>query len=145
MLLIVKIINNTDFLNPQYKTSGSVGMDLKANITEPIVLEPLDRVLIPTGLAIELPYGYEAQVRGRSGLALHHGIGIVNGIGTIDFDYRSDIGVMLINFGKEPFIINRGDRIAQLVINKVELIEWDDVLVLGDSERGDGGYGHTGI
>lgn len=144
-MLLVKIINTTEFQNPQYKTSGSVGMDLKANIDSPITLEPMDRVLIPTGISIELPYGYEAQVRGRSGLGLNHGIGIVNGIGTIDFDYRSDIGVMLINFGTEPFTINRGDRIAQLVINKVELIEWDNVLVLGESDRGHGGFGHTGI
>lgn len=128
---------------PQYATEGSAGMDLRAFLPERVSLEPGERKLIPTGISIELPEGYEAQVRARSGLALHHGIGMVNGVGTIDRDYRGEIGVLLINLGSEAFSIQNGDRIAQLVISRVERIEWTTGH-LGDTGRGGGGFGHTG-
>ena len=128
---------------PQYATEGSAGMDLRAFLPEMVSLEPGERKLIPTGISIELPEGYEAQVRARSGLALHHGIGMVNGVGTIDRDYRGEIGVLLINLGSEAFPIQNGDRIAQLVISRVERIQWTTGH-LGDTGRGGGGFGHTG-
>ena len=128
---------------PQYATEGSAGMDLRAFLPERVSLEPGERKLIPTGISIELPEGYEAQVRARSGLALHHGIGMVNGVGTIDRDYRGEIGVLLINLGSEAFPIQNGDRIAQLVISRVERIQWTTGH-LGDTGRGGGGFGHTG-
>ena len=128
---------------PQYATEGSAGMDLRAFLPERVSLEPGERKLIPTGISIELPEGYEAQVRARSGLALHHGIGMVNGVGTIDRDYRGEIGVLLINLGSEAFPIQNGDRIAQLVISRVERIQWTTGH-LGDTGRGCGGFGHTG-
>ncbi len=128
---------------PQYATEGSAGMDLRAFLPERVSLEPGERKLIPTGISIELPEGYEAQVRARSGLALHHGIGMVNGVGTIDRDYRGEIGVLLINLGSEAFSIQNGDRIAQLVISRVERIQWTTGH-LGDTGRGGGGFGHTG-
>ena len=128
---------------PQYATEGSAGMDLRAFLPEMVSLEPGERKLIPTGISIELPEGYEAQVRARSGLALHHGIGMVNGVGTIDRDYRGEIGVLLINLGSEAFSIQNGDRIAQLVISRVERIQWT-IGYLGDTGRGGGGFGHTG-
>src|SRR5690606_35029886 len=114
------------------------------NIAEPIVLKPLDRVLIPTGIYMSIPDGYEAQIRARSGLALKHGICLANGIGTIDSDYRGEIGVILVNLGKEEYIINKGDRIAQIVFLKYERVEFKEVDSLDDTERGEGGFGHTG-
>lgn len=129
---------------PRYETEGSAGMDLKANISMPIVIGPGERYLVPTGLYIELPVGMEAQVRARSGLAIKNGIGLVNGVGTIDSDYRGEIKVPLINWGNENFEINNGDRIAQMVICKYESISWDLAEELSDSKRGQGGFGHTG-
>ncbi|MCF6463286.1 dUTP diphosphatase [Clostridium sp. Cult1] len=140
----IEIVNKSDFPLPNYKTKGSAGMDLYANIDNPISINPMERVLIPTGLYISIPNGYEAQIRARSGLALKHGISLVNGIGTIDSDYRGEIGVVLINFGKEAYTINKGDRIAQLVIVKYEKAEFVQVSTLDSTDRGDGGFGHTG-
>ena len=141
----VKVINKSKHALPAYATEGSAGMDLRANIDEPIVLHPMERKLIPTGIYIALPMGYEAQVRPRSGLALKHGIGLANMIGTIDCDYRNEIGVILINLGQEDFIVNDGERIAQMVIAKYERAEWEPVDELDETERGLGGYGHTGV
>ena len=141
----VKVINKSKHELPAYATEGSAGMDLRANIDAPIVLHPMERKLIPTGLYIALPMGYEAQVRPRSGLALKHGIGLANMIGTIDCDYRNEIGVILINLGQEDFVVNDGERIAQMVIAKYERAEWELVDELDETERGMGGYGHTGI
>lgn len=129
---------------PSYGTSGSAGVDLYAAVKEPVVLQPGERRLIPTGIRIALPPGYEAQVRPRSGLALQYGIGMVNSPGTIDSDYRGEIAVILINWGSEPFTIHRGDRIAQLVVAPVAHIEWDEQEQLPESARGEGGFGHTG-
>ncbi len=140
----IKIVNKSNFPLPSYKTIGSAGMDLCANIDEPIVIRPLDRVLIPTGLYISVPEGYEAQVRARSGMALKHGITLANGIGTIDSDYRGEIGVILVNLSNEEYVINKGDRIAQLVIAKYERVEFEEVESLDKTERGSGGFGHTG-
>lgn len=130
---------------PNYETLGSAGMDLSASLKETVVLEPGERQLIPTGIAIQLPQGYEAQVRPRSGLAVKYGIGMVNSIGTIDSDYRGEIKVPLINHGSEPFVIQPGDRIAQLIVARYERVEWEQVLELDDTERGEGGFGHTGV
>ena len=130
---------------PFYETEGSAGMDLKAYIEEPVVLRPGQRMLVPTGLYIELPVGYEAQIRARSGLAIKKGIGLVNGIGTIDSDYRGEIKVILINWGEEDFVIENGDRIAQMVIAKYERVEWETADELSETERGSGGFGHTGV
>jgi len=140
----VKIINNSKHPLPQYSTELSAGMDIRANIESEIVLESLDRVLVPTGLFIELPEGFEAQIRPRSGLALKKGISILNSPGTIDADYRGEIGVILVNLSKEPFVIRDGERICQMVIARHETIEWDSVEVLEESTRGEGGFGHTG-
>lgn len=140
----IKIVSKSGII-PEYKTAGSAGFDISAYLEEPVVLRPGERKLVPTGLFIELPAGYEAQVRGRSGLALKKGIGLVNGIGTIDSDYRGEIGVILINWGSEDFIINNGDRIAQVVINRYEQVCFNIVDELGDTERGGGGFGHTGV
>ena len=141
----IKIVNKSKHPLPEYVTPGSAGMDLRANIDAPITLAPGERKLIPTGIHIALPVGYEAQVRPRSGLALKHGIGLANMLGTIDSDYRSQIGVILINLGQEDFVVNDGDRIAQLVIAKHETAEWDVVEELDETERGEGGWGHTGV
>lgn len=130
---------------PKYATPGSVGMDLLAAIYEPLVIKPMERCLVPTGIAIELPEGYEAQVRPRSGLALKHGITLLNTPGTIDWDYRGEIKVVLINLGQEDFTINRGDRIAQLVVCPVVKVEWEEVEELNQTQRSDGGFGSTGI
>lgn len=130
---------------PKYETSGSAGMDLRANIKEEIIIKPGERGLIPTGLYIQLPEGIEGQVRARSGMAMKYGIGLVNGIGTIDSDYRGEIKVPLINWGNEDFIIKNRDRIAQLVICKYEKITWEQVKILDETQRGTGGFGHTGI
>lgn len=140
----VKIKSRSGYL-PSYETDGSAGMDLKASLKEEIVLEPGRRVLVPTGIFIELPKGYEAQVRARSGLAVKQGIGLVNGVGTIDSDYRGEIKVPLINWGEETFIIRDGDRIAQMVVAKYERIIWEEAECLEETERGSGGFGHTGI
>lgn len=140
----VKVINKSRHALPEYKTALSAGMDLCANIDEVIVLQPLERKLIPTGLYIELPEGYEAQIRPRSGLALKEGLGILNSPGTIDADYRGEIGVILVNLSNNVISIQDGDRIGQMVVNKVERIEWDAVKELDETERGSGGFGHTG-
>jgi len=140
----VQIVNKSKHELPKYATKLSAGMDLRANIDEPVVLQPGERRLIPTGIHIGLPQGYEAQVRPRSGLALKHGITCLNSPGTIDADYTGEVGVILINHGHEPFTINDGDRIAQMVIAKFKKAAWVEVDVLQDTERGDGGFGHTG-
>lgn len=140
----VKIVNKSAHDLPEYSTEFSAGLDLRANINGDIILKSLDRVLVPTGLYIELPRGIEAQIRPRSGLALKHGISIVNAPGTIDSDYRGEIGVILINLSKDDFIIKNGERICQMVIARHESIEWDEVESLEKSVRGEGGFGHTG-
>ena len=140
----VQIINKSKHSLPQYATSSSAGMDLRANLDNPIVLKPLQRCLVPTGLYIALPEGFEAQIRPRSGLALKKGITLLNTPGTIDADYRGEIGVIVINLSAEDFIIEDGERIAQMVIARYEQAEWQEVEVLEDTERGAGGFGHTG-
>ena len=141
----IKIINRSHHPLPAYATPLSAGMDLHANIEEPITLRPLERKLIPTGLFMALPPGFEAQVRPRSGLALKKGIGVLNSPGTIDADYRGEVGVILVNLSNEPFIIADGERIAQMVIARHEQVEWCEVEVLSSTERGAGGFGHTGV
>lgn len=141
----VQIINKSKHSLPQYATSSSAGMDLRANLDNPIVLKPLQRCLVPTGLYIALPEGFEAQIRPRSGLALKKGITLLNTPGTIDADYRGEIGVIVINLSAEDFIIEDGERIAQVVIARYEQAEWQEVEVLEDTERGAGGFGHTGV
>lgn len=140
----VRIVNKSTLDLPAYSTPLSAGMDLRADIDEPITLGSLEKAMVPTGLHIELPDGYEAQVRPRSGLAAKHGITVLNSPGTIDADYRGEIKVILVNLSKEPFVINRGERIAQMVIARYEKIEWEQVCELSDSERGEGGFGSTG-
>ena len=130
---------------PAYATDGASGMDLRAFIDEPVILQPMERRLIPTGLFVQIPEGYEGQVRARSGLAIKHGIGLVNSIGTIDSDYRGELKIPMINFGNESFTINRGDRVAQLVIAAYERVEPIIVSVLDETDRGEGGFGHTGV
>lgn len=141
----VQIINRSHHALPQYATPQSAGLDLRANLSSPIELWPLERKLIPTGLYIALPQGYEAQVRPRSGLALKHGISVLNSPGTIDADYRGEICVILVNLSEEPFIVNDGERIAQMVIARHEQAEWEQVDVLDETERGAGGFGHSGV
>lgn len=141
----VKIVNKSNYPTPQYATIHSAGVDLKANIVEPITLKSLERIMVPTGLFIELPEGHEAQIRPRSGLAAKHGISIVNSPGTIDADYRGEIKVVLVNLSSEEFIINPGERIAQMVIARYEKVEWDEVESLSETDRGDGGFGSTGV
>lgn len=133
-----------DVILPEYATNQSAGVDLRAHITEPIVLNPLQRTLIGTGLSIELPVGYEAQIRPRSGLAIKHGITVLNSPGTIDRDFRGEIGVILINLSNEPFTINKGDRICQMVITSYEQVKWSQTQELSSTERGQGGFGHSG-
>ena len=140
----VQIINKSHHLLPAYATTQSAGMDIRANLSEPVELKPLERKLIPTGLCIALPDGYEAQMRPRSGLAIKHGITLLNTPGTIDADYRGEIGVILVNLSNEPFVINDGERICQMVIASYQQVEWEAVEVLDDTERGAGGFGHTG-
>lgn len=137
-------MNKSKHSNPEYSTPYSAGMDLRANIDTPIVLKPLERALVPTGIYIELPKGFEAQVRPRSGLAIKKGITVLNSPGTIDSDYRGEIGVILINLSNEEYVINDGDRIAQMVIAKHETISWENVEILENTLRGEGGFGHTG-
>lgn len=140
----INIINKSGLALPQYETAHAAGMDMRAFTTEEIVIKPMQRVLVPTGLHIELPVGYEAQIRPRSGLAYKHGISIVNSPGTIDADYRGEIKVLLINLSDVNFVVNNGDRIAQMVIAKHETITWEAAEELSDTARGEGGYGHTG-
>ena len=141
----VKVVNKGRQPLPQYATPQSAGMDLRANLDEPITLQPMERRLIPTGLYIALPEGYEAQVRPRSGLALKHGITVLNAPGTIDADYRGEVGVLLVNLSQEPFVVNDGERVAQMVIAHHEQVQFEEVEVLDETERGAGGYGHTGV
>lgn len=144
-MIQIKVINKGNQPLPTYATAQSAGMDLRANIDSPITLKPMERRLVPTGLYIALPEGYEAQVRPRSGLALKHGITVLNTPGTVDADYRGEIMVLLINFSTEAFVINAGERIAQMVIARHEQANFEEVEVLDETERGDGGYGHTGV
>lgn len=140
----IKIINKSDNPLPEYATSGSSGMDLRAFLKEDLIIKPLERVVIPTGLYVEIPDGYEIQIRARSGLALKHGLSLSNGIGTIDSDYRGELGVIIINLSKEGYTVKSGDKIAQMVLSKYEKIQLEQVDVLDESKRGSGGYGHTG-
>ena len=140
----VKIVNRSRHPLPDYGTPLSAGMDLRAHLDKPITLKPLERRLVPTGLYMELPEGFEAQIRPRSGLAIKKGISVANSPGTIDADYRGEIGIILINLSDVSFVINNGERICQMVINKVEKVSWTEVASLEDSERGAGGFGHTG-
>lgn len=141
----VKVINSSTNELPQYATVSAAGMDLRASLDEPITLRPLERRLIPTGLRIELPQGYECQIRPRSGLALKHGISIVNAPGTIDADYRGEIGVILINLSDTDFIVNPGERICQMVVAPYTRVAWQQVDELGVTDRGEGGFGHSGV
>jgi len=141
----VNIINRSKHVTPTYQTAGSAGMDLRADIDEPIVLLPLERSVVKTGLFIALPVGFEAQVRPRSGLAAKYGVTVLNTPGTIDADYRGEIGVILVNLSNQPFTVQDGDRIAQLVIAEHAVVEWSEVTVLEDTSRGAGGFGSTGL
>lgn len=141
----VKIINDSGYDLPAYETPSSAGMDVHARLESPVVLAPLQRALIPTGLRIQLPRGYECQIRPRSGLALRHGISIVNTPGTVDADYRGEIGVVIINLSDTPFTVNPGERIAQMVIKEYVHVEWEQVTRLDETVRGEGGFGHTGL
>ena len=143
--MIIRIINKSKNGLPAYETLHAAGMDLRADLETPVTLQPMQRKLVPTGLYMELPEGYEAQIRPRSGLAFKHGIGIVNSPGTIDADYRGEIKVLLINFSDQPFEINTGDRIAQMIVSKHETVDWLPVEELTETTRGAGGYGHTGV
>lgn len=140
----VKIVNKSNHRLPEYATVDSAGMDLKANIDEPFVLGPLERQIVPTGIFIQLPKGAEAQIRPRSGLAAKNGITVLNSPGTIDSDYTGEIKVILINLSNENFVVNPGDRIAQMVVARYERVEWNEVATLDETERGEGGFGHTG-
>lgn len=141
----VKIVNGSAWPAPAYATIQSAGMDLKANIEEPVTIAPLQRVMVPTGLSIALPEGTEAQIRPRSGLAAKHGVTVLNSPGTIDADYRGEIKVILVNLSDTPFIVNPGERIAQMVIARYEHVEWDEVETLDGTDRGEGGFGSTGL
>lgn len=143
--MTVRIINRSHHALPEYATSQSAGMDLRANLDEPIVLKPMERRLVSTGLFMSLPAGFEAQVRPRSGLAIKKGITVLNSPGTIDADYRGEIGVILINLSQDDFVINDGERIAQMVIARHEQAQWEQVETLDETERGAGGFGHSGI
>jgi dUTP pyrophosphatase len=141
----IKIINKSQHPLPNYETNASAGLDLRANLTESIILKPLERTLVKTGLFIELPIGYEAQVRPRSGLAYKKGITVLNSPGTVDADYRGEIGVILVNLSNEDFVIENGERIAQLIIAKHERAEWQEAIELTETSRGEGGFGSTGV
>lgn len=143
-MLKVKIVNKSQWPDPAYATVASAGMDLRADIAEPVVLKPLERRLVPTGIFIELPAGYEAQVRPRSGLATKHGVTVINSPGTVDADYRGELKVSLVNLSSEPFEIVPGERIAQMVVAAHETVEWEKVEALSETERGAGGWGSTG-
>lgn len=140
----IPVINKSKHPLPAYQTEHAAALDLTANIDVPITLQPLERALIPTGIHMAIPAGYEAQIRPRSGLALKHGISMVNAPGTIDADYRGEIGVIMINLGQQPFTVNDGERIAQMALNKIGQIEWQPVETLDETKRGSGGFGHTG-
>ena len=141
----IKIINKSSHDLPNYETNASAGMDIRANISEPITLKPLGRTIVKTGLFIELPIGYEAQVRPRSGLAAKKGVTVLNSPGTIDADYRGEIGVILVNLSSEDFVIENGERIAQIIIAKHERATWEQVTALSETTRGEGGFGSTGV
>ena len=141
----IKVVNTGCQPLPAYATSQSAGMDLRANIESPITLHPMERTLVPTGIRIELPEGYEAQVRPRSGLALKHGITVLNTPGTIDSDYRGELKVLLVNLSNDDFVVNARERVAQMVIARHETATWEEVEMLDETERGEGGYGHTGV
>lgn len=143
-MLNVKIINRSKHALPEYATEQSAGLDLRANMNTSVVLAPLERAMIPTGLSLELPAGFEAQVRPRSGLAAKHGITVLNSPGTIDADYRGEVNVILVNLSNQAFTINDGERIAQLVVARHERVVWENTEVLSETERGEGGFGHTG-
>ena len=143
--MTIKIINRSEHALPAYETEASAGMDLRADLAEPVIIAPMERKLIPTGLFMELPVGFEAQIRPRSGLALKHGISILNTPGTIDADYRGELKILLINFSNTDFEVGNGDRIAQMVISRHEQVNWEEVNVLTETIRGAGGYGHTGL
>lgn len=140
----IKVINKSKHKLTEYSTDASAGMDLRANLEEKIILKPMERMMVPTGLFLEIPAGYESQIRRRSGLAIKRGITILNSPGTIDADYRGEVCIILVNLSKENFVIKDGERICQMVISKHEKAEWENVDVLLDSERGAGGFGHTG-
>ncbi len=142
--MIVKVVNKSKHDLPEYSTAFSAGLDLRADLEKSLLLKPMERVLVPTGLYIELPVGFEAQIRPRSGLAVKHGVTVLNSPGTIDSDYRGEIKVILVNLSSEEFVVNDGERICQMVINKHEQISWEEVNLLTDSVRGEGGFGHTG-
>ena len=143
--MTIKIINKSNNPLPRYESAQAAGMDIRCHLAEAVTLQPLERRLLPTGLHIELPIGYEAQIRPRSGLALKKGITVLNSPGTIDADYRGEVGVILVNLSNEEFVIEDGERIAQMVIARYEQVEWEEVEVLSDTERGAGGFGHTGV
>jgi dUTP pyrophosphatase len=143
--MTIKIINKSQHDLPNYETIASAGMDLRANLSEPIVLKPLERAIVKTGLFIELPMGFEAQVRPRSGLAAKKGITVLNSPGTVDADYRGEIGVILVNLSNDNFVVENGERIAQLIIAKHERAEWISVEILSETSRGEGGFGSTGV
>lgn len=144
--LKVKIINRSHHPLPSYSTPGAAGMDVRAYLPEgPITLKPMQRALIPTGLYMELPQGYECQIRPRSGLALNHGLSIVNSPGTVDCDYRGEIGIILINLGQDDFVVNDGERVCQMVITNYTRVKWEDTRELDHTKRGDGAFGHTGV
>lgn len=141
----VKIINNSNYMNPAYATAQSAGMDIKANCEETVCIYPHGRAVIPTGLYVSVPDGYEAQIRPRSGLAAKYGVTVLNTPGTIDADYRGEIKVIMANLSNQPFYVKPGDRIAQMVITRYETVEWENVRELDETERGEGGFGHTGV
>lgn len=143
--IAVKVVNRSQNELPAYSTPGSAGMDLRASLSEPVTLAPMQRALIPTGLFIALPDGYECQIRPRSGLALKHGVTVLNSPGTIDADYRGEVCVILVNLSDTPFVVNNGERICQMVVARHERVEWQVVPALDDTERGAGGFGHTGV
>ncbi|MBQ6186613.1 MAG: dUTP diphosphatase [Prevotella sp.] len=144
-MIEVKVVNKGHQPLPAYSTPQSAGMDLRANLSEPVTLHPMERRLIPTGLHIALPEGFEAQIRPRSGLALKKGITVLNSPGTVDADYRGEVGVLLINLSGEDFVVNDGERIAQMVVARHEQVKFEQVTLLDETERGEGGYGHTGV
>ena len=144
-MTLVKVINKGHQPLPAYATEMSAGMDLRANLEEPVTLQPMERKLIPTGLYISLPVGHEAQIRPRSGLALKHGVTVLNTPGTVDADYRGEVKVLLVNLSDVPFVVNDGERIAQMIVAKYEQVEFVEVEQLDETERGAGGYGHTGV
>lgn len=143
--MTIPIINTSNNPLPSYETPASAGMDIRANLDEVVLIKPMQRMLIPTGLFMELPLGFEAQIRPRSGLALKHGITVLNSPGTIDADYRGELKILLINFSDADFNVQHGDRIAQMIISKHESIHWNEVQELSETARGAGGYGHTGV